>query len=198
MPKRKRDEVPVDFVSRFGFARLDGTVALPAQQPAAVAVQELINFVGSRPNALQASQQRLAFAGALLTCPGSVGMLAPDVMELVGLLATGVDYCALCAPPPVESLGSVVKKCPGSLAHTRGAQGTFTSRLHKDGRPLLHQDGTPRLRQICDDCSVINRKNQARCYRAVQEEGRAKRVAYEEATLGDEVDLSGERSPPHP
>ena len=202
MPKRKRDEDPVDFVSRFGFARLDGTVALPAQQPAAVAVQELTNFVGSRPNALQASQQRLAFAGALLTCPGSVGMLAPDVMELVGLLATGVDYCALCAPPPVESLGSVVKKCPGYLAHTRGAQGTFTPRLHQDGTPFLHQDGTPRLRQMCDDCSVINRKNctkhnHARAS-ADQSARRAKRVAYEEATLGDEVDLSGERSPPHP
>ena len=197
MPKRKRDEDPVDFVSRFGFARLDGTVALPAQQPAAVAVQELTNFVGSRPNALQASQQRLAFAGALLTCPGSVGMLAPDVMELVGLLATGVDYCALCAPPPVESLGSVVKKCPGSLAHTRGAQGTFTPRQN-----LANQDGTPRLRQMCDDCSVINRKKKAKHNRARssadQSARRAKRVAYEEATLGDEVDLSGERSPPHP
>ena len=204
MPKRKRDEVPVDFVSRFGFARLDGTVALPAQQPAAVAVQELtINFVGSRPNALQASQQRLAFAGALLTCPGSVGMLAPDVMELVGLLATGVDYCALCAPPPVESLGSVVKKCPGSLAHTRGAQGTFTPKIKKTaGRPLLHQDGTPRLRQMCDDCTAIQRKRKIKCYRARssadQSARRAKRVAYEIASLGDLVDLTGGRSPPHP
>ena len=146
MPKRKRDEDPVDFVSRFGFARLDGTVALPAQQPAAVAVQELtINFV--------------------------------------------------------------VKTCPASgYAHIGAAQGTFTPRLHGDGTPLLHQDGTPRLhpdgtprlRQMCDECSAINRKRATKCHRADQDLRRAKRVAYEQATLGEEVDLSGERSPPHP
>ena len=146
MPKRKRDEVPVDFVSRFpGFARLGGTVALPAQQPAAAAVQELTEL----------------------------------------------------------TINFVVKTCTASgYAHIKGARGTFTPRLHGDGRPLLHQDGTPRLRQMCDDCSVIKRKNQvkhnrARCS-ADQSARRAKRVAYEEATLGDEVDLSGERSPPHP
>ena len=138
MPKRKRDEDPVDFVSRFGFARLDGTVALPAQQPAAVAVQELtINFV--------------------------------------------------------------VKTCPASgYAHIGAAQGTFTPRLHRDGTPRLHPDGTPRLRQMCDECSAINRKRATKSGRAVQDLRRAKRVAYEQATLGEEVDLSGERSPPHP
>jgi hypothetical protein len=142
MPKRKRDEVPVDFVSRFpGFARLAGTVALPAQQPAAVAVQELtITFVG--------------------------------------------------------------KKCPMGMAHTSGAQGTFTPRLHPDGTPLLHQDGTPRLAKMCDDCAEINRKRSRKYKRARSSADqcarRAKRVAYEIASLGDLVDLTGGRSPPHP
>ena len=153
MPKRKRDEVPVDFVSRFpSFTRLPsatppiGTVALPAQHHAAVGVQELtINFV--------------------------------------------------------------LRKCPrvstqGSSAHPSGAQGMFTPRLHRDGTPQLHPDGTPRLRQLCDDCTAISRKrnksNTEKSNRAIASASRAKRVAYEQATLGEEVDLSGERSPPHP
>ena len=149
MPKRKRDEVPVDFVSRFpSFTRPPsatppiGTVALPAQHHAAVGVQELtINFV--------------------------------------------------------------LKKCPRvstakATAHPPGAQGTFTPRLHPNGTPKLHPDGTPRLRQICDDCAANSRKRSTMYNRARSDASRAKRVAYEQATLGEEVDLSGERSPPHP
>ena len=137
MPKRKRDDLPpVDF-SRFpGFTRLAGTVSLPAQQPAAAAVQELTEL----------------------------------------------------------TINFVVKTCPASgYAHIGAAQGTFTTRLHRDGTPRLHPDGTPRLRQMCDECSAISRKRNTKCYRAVQDLRRAKRVAYEQATLGEEVDLSGER-----
>jgi hypothetical protein len=138
MPKRKRDEVPVDFWVRARFARTvpAGTVALPAQQPATVGGGLTVDFT----------------TPVVGTCTRAVGV------------------------------------------YTAGEQRIFT--------PFATGKRKGQLRQACDDCRVILNNRSSKHMRRFAEEGkdlrRAKRVAYEQASLGDLVDLTGGRSPPHP